>query len=506
MKRASFKPRVSVKPGEQARVAFMRFGLGPKPGVAARLSAADGAAYQACLNEIYNPAALIIEDAEVRTYCTDREAYRTDSKGEIALDYAACCRLGVDFRPFSSTGFLPQPTHVMEAECAARYAKSLEPEVGFAERLVQFWSNHFSVYRSKSNMVQATAGHMERSVIRKGALGKFSDLLKAVYTHPAMICYLENDVSIGPESAFSKKNPKRNCSYNENLAREILELHTLGIDGGYTQTDVTNFAKILTGWSYYPLWKAKNVVHPQAGQFCFREDYHEPHEQTVLGVTYSQKGQDQGLAVLDALARHPATAQHIAYKLVRHFVTDVPPPELVAYLARLFRLTDGDLQVMAKALICLPQFWNEPMTRLVQPLAWQMSVLRGMGVSKDTILKREMVNGVLSYRTHVGLQWHISFLGQMNWASLTPDGFPDENYFWMNANSVRIRKDVAAAVTGYGLVNGKAARPPIAIAEDLLSGFMSDATASVLAEMARKRVADKPQLVMLFVSPEYILR
>lgn len=394
----------------------------------------------------------------------------------------------------------------MEAECAARYAKSLEPEVGFAERLVQFWSNHFSVYRSKSNMAQATAGHLERSVIRKGALGKFSDLLKAVCTHPAMICYLENEVSIGPESTFSKKNPRRNCSYNENLAREILELHTLGIDGGYTQEDVTSFAKILTGWTHYPASQAKNVVHPQAGQFCFREDYHEPHEQTVLGVTYAQKGQDQGLAVLDALARHPATAQHIAYKLVRHFVTDEPPPELVAYLTRLFRLTDGDLQVMAKALICLPQFWNEPMTRLVQPLAWQMAMIRGMGVSKETILLREFSNGVLSYKNEIGLRWSIDFLGQAIWGSLTPDGYSDENYFWMNANSVRIRKDVAAAVANFGLVNGKAARPPTAIAADLLSGFLSGATASTLADMENKKAADKHLLVMLFVSPEYILR
>ena len=493
MARKSFKLKVNLKPGEQARVAFMRFGLGPKPGVAARLSAEDGAAFQACLNEIYNPSALIIDDAEVKTYSTE-------TKSEIALNYANCCRFGAVPMSFSQTGFLPQPTHVIEAEAAARYAKSLEPEVGFAERFVQFWSNHFSVYRSKSNLVMATAGHLERSVIRKGALGKFSDLLKAVCTHPAMIGYLENQVSIGPGSPYSKKNPKKNCSYNENLAREILELHTLGIDGGYTQTDVTNFAKILTGWTHFP------ANHAQAGQFNFQEDYHEPGEPEVLGVKYSQQGKDQGLAVLDALARHPATAQHIAYKLVRHFVTDDPPPYLVAYLARLFRISDGDLQVMAKALICLPQFWNEPMSRLVQPLAWQMSMLRGLGVSKDTILKREIVNGVLSYQTHVGLQWHISFLGQMNWGSLTPDGFPDDNYFWMNANSVRIRKDVAAGIANLGLVNGKSPRPPTTIARDLLSGFQSDATASALADLESRKFADKHLLVMLFVSPEYILR
>jgi uncharacterized protein (DUF1800 family) len=492
MPRKSFKPNVNLSPGGQARVAFMRFGLGPKPGVAQRL-AADGAAFQACLNEISNPAALLIPDAEVKTYSTDKKA-------DVALDYASCCRFGAVPMFFATTGFLPQPTQIYEAEAAARYAKSLEPDIGFAERLVHFWSNHFSVYRSKANLVMTTVGHMERAVIRAGALGKFSDLLKSVCTHPAMVCYLENQVSIGPKSAYSLKNPKKNCSYNENLAREILELHTLGIDAGYTQADVTSFAKILTGWTVYP------ANHAQAGQFYFEPTYHEPGPQTVLGVTYSQTGMDQGIAVLDALARHPATAQHIAYKLVRHFVSDEPQPELVAYLARLFRLTGGNLQVMAKALICLPQFWNEPMVRLIQPLPWQMSILRGMGVSKEAILMRENSNGILSYTKEMGLHWILVFLGQSNWGSLTPDGFSDENYFWMNANSVRIRKDVAAAVANHGLVNGKAARPPTAIAADLLSGFLSDATASTLADMEKKKAADKHLLVMLFVSPEYILR
>jgi uncharacterized protein (DUF1800 family) len=135
-----------------------------------------------------------------------------------------------------------------------------------------------------------------------------------------------------------------------------------------------------------------------------------------------------------------------------------------------------------------------------------MSMIRGMGVSKEAILSRENVNGILSYKMEGGLRWILSVLGQTMWGSITPDGFSDENYFWMNANSVRIRKDVAAAVANYGIVNGKAARPPTTIAADLLSGFLSDATASTLADMEKKKAADKHLLVMLFVSPEYILR
>jgi len=114
---------------------------------------------------------------------------------------------------------------------------------------------------------------------------------------------------------------------------------------------------------------------------------------------------------------------------------------------------------MAKTLICLPQFWDEPMVRLIPPLPWPMSILRGMGVSKESILTRTSANGVFTYPVQIGLEWNITFLSQTNWGCLTPDGFPDDNYFWMNANSVRIRKDVAVAVVSYGLVSGKSARP-----------------------------------------------
>lgn len=506
MARTGFKPKVALSPAQQARVALMRFGLGPRPGVTARLAAADGNAFQACLDEIFNPAALLIPDDQVKTYCTD------NGGGDVVLDYATCCKFGAVFRPFSTTGFLPQPSQVAQAERAVRYAKSLEPDVGFGERLVSFWSNHFSVFNSKSNMVMSTAGHLERAVIRPRVLGKFSDLLKAVYQHPAMICYLENQDSIGPKSPHATKNAKKKLDINENLARESFELHTLGIDGGHTQDDVIAFAKVLTGWTHHraKIRKGSSVVdNDLAGQFYFEQDFHEPGPQTVLGVTYSQTGIDQGLAVLDALARHPATAQHIAYKLIRHFVMDEPPPQLVSFLARLFRFTDGDLQVMARALICLPQFWNHPMNRIVQPLPWQMSIVRGMGVTKDVMLARATLDKQKigsDYQNAFGLTWMSVYQCQMMWGSLTPDGYSDENYFWMNANAVRTRKDVAYHAVGYGLVNGRSPRPPDVVAADLLAGFQSAALSTAIDGMIKKRWNDKYPLAMLFSSPEYILR
>lgn len=209
-------PWRNLSPGQQARVVLMRFGLGPKPGIAPRLASEDGAAFRACLREIEGPEAadaLLLPDEEVKTACSD-------PAGDVVLDYANCCRFGAVFR----RPFTPQPGTVFNAEYAARYAKALEPEVGYGERLVHFWSNHFSIISSKAT---ATLGYFERSVIRKHALGKFVDMLKAVYQHPAMICNLDNQVSVGPNSRFAKTHKHLAPNINENLAREIFELHTL---------------------------------------------------------------------------------------------------------------------------------------------------------------------------------------------------------------------------------------------------------------------------------------
>lgn len=489
------KPWLELTAPVQARVAFMRFGLGPKFTVAQELSSTDGAALDACLREIANPKALLIPDAEVKTYCTD-------TRSDVVLDYANCCRFGVDFKPPGATGFLPQPLNIVQAERAARYAKALEPSVGFAERLVHFWANHFSIYYGKGNMVSATVGHLERAVIRPRVFGRFVDMLKGVYTHPAMICYLENQSSIGPNSPFGSKN-KKSC--NENLAREILELHTLGVYGGYTQADVTSFAKVITGWTHYPAYiraSGTNSPHPQAGQFYFEPSYHEPGPQTVLGVTYKQSGIDQGMAVLDSLAAHPSTAQHIAYKLIKHFITDDPPSWAVNSLSREFRRSGGDLARVSKALLNLPIAWSAPFDRLIQPVQWQASMMRGLGVSKETLLKREVNNGVLTYVNEGGLTYWTASISQFPWARLTPDGYPDDNYYWMNPDSVRVRKDVARYIVNIGRVNGAFPTPPGTASAALLPGVRSKALADAIA-------AEKDPIygyVMLFASPEYLFR
>ena len=234
----------------------------------------------------------------------------------------------------------PLPQQLLQHEATARIGAAVDAEVGFVERLVWFWSNHFCVSAEKVN---AAAGPYEREAIRPHVLGRFADMLEAVESHPAMLFYLDNVESMGPDSIAGINRDK---GLNENLAREILELHTLGVRGGYSQEDVTSFAKVLTGWTWIPPAEPEH-----GGDFVFARRLHEPGDQIVLGKRYSDGGAEQGRRVLADLARHPATAQHIAQKLACHFVADDPPPTLVAKLAKTFNDTDGDLKEVSKTLL-----------------------------------------------------------------------------------------------------------------------------------------------------------
>ena len=216
-------------------------------------------------------------------------------------------------------------------EAKAHYDAAVRAELGFAERLVWFWSNHFCVNADGTVM----AGAYEREAIRPHVLGNFADLLLAAEGHPAMLLYLDNASSMGPNSVAGIN---RNRGLNENLGREILELHTLGVRTGYSQDDVISFAKVITGWTIY-----LPDLPDRGGEFLYYPRMHEPGPQTVLGKAYRDTGIEQGRAVLADLARHPATALHVATKLARHFVADDPPPALVETLRRTFVETDGDL-------------------------------------------------------------------------------------------------------------------------------------------------------------------
>ena len=238
----------------------------------------------------------------------------------------------------------PQPLNIIQktfrAEALARLQRAVIADCGFTERLVAFWSNHFCISANKGELARIWAGSFEREAIRPHVLGRFADMLKAVEQHPAMLFFLDNQQSLGPDSRAGQ-NRKRGL--NENLAREIMELHTLGVGGGYTQDDVTSLARIITGWTF----AGRQGQLGAPGSFVFNANAHQPGPQRLLGKTYEDNGVAQGEAALADIARHPSTAKFIATKFARHFVADDPPPALVARLQDIFHKTDGDLRALA---------------------------------------------------------------------------------------------------------------------------------------------------------------
>src|SRR5262249_37096503 len=262
------------------------------------------------------------------------------------------------------------PQQIYLAEAKARIDAALAADIGFVERLVWFWSNHFCVSADKGN-VRQICGAYEREGIRANVLGRFGDLLLAVESHPAMLLYLDNARSIGPASIPALRQRR---GLNENLAREILELHTLGVRTVYAQDDVTRFANVITGWTVVPFRQDPM----RGGEFEFNPRMHEPGAQTVIGKSYPDAGLEQGRAGLAALARHPATARHVASKLARHFVADEPPPALVERPAKRFLATQGDLKETAKALVSAPEAWEAPRAKLKRPGEWVVGALRAV--------------------------------------------------------------------------------------------------------------------------------
>ena len=363
----------------------------------------------------------------------------------------------------------PLPAQLVQNEAKVRIEAAVAADIGFVERLVWFWSNHFCVSADK---ILSMAGAYEREAIRPHVLGRFVDMLTAVESHPAMLFYLDNGVSMGPNSVAGINRDK---SLNENLAREILELHTLGARTGYSQDDVTRFSNVLTGWT----WIAFGVPN-RGGEFVFVKRLHEPGEQTVIGKSYPDTGVDQGRAVLADLARHPATARHIAHKLARHFVADEPPPSLVDKLAKSFTDTDGNLKELAKTLIAAEESWTPARTKLKRPSEWITSALRLTGA-------QWVVGRVMSGQ---------GLLGEPLWRPGGPNGFADYESAWIDGLSQRV--DIASNFT-----ERVADRlDPVALVETGLGPLASAETRNTVARAESRAQA----LTLLLMAPEFLRR
>jgi len=361
---------------------------------------------------------------------------------------------------------------IFRAEVEARLALANETQAPFLERLVSFWSNHFAISVAKSGPIKAMAGAFEREAIRPHILGKFADLLIAVEQHPAMILYLDNQQSIGPHSRAGD-NGKH--GFNENLAREILELHVLGSDGGYSQTDVTNFAGIITGWTYND--PGNDELY--GGRFTFAPARHEPGDITVLGKTYPENGKEQGEAVLRDLARNPSAARFIARKLATAFISDNPPKTLLAKLEAAYRSSDGDLLVVTRAMIDAPESWQDEAPKLRSPYEFIVAAMRAMEAPPDA--------GVMLAA--------LNTLGQPLWQPIGPNGYPDDSSFWVSPEGLSVRLDIAAQF-GH---RAKTTTEPDALLTALFGNTVSPETRQTVARADSREQA----LAMILMSPEF---
>jgi uncharacterized protein (DUF1800 family) len=473
-----------------AAIAANRFGLGARPGELARLGSDPRGALIAQLKA---PAPLITEPLaashELLARVIDqRAALREAGVGSLGVPSGA--------RPGNGAAGNPPAESVVAIakvlrdiylpayldDVTARFRAAVSSERSFLERLTHFWSNHFAVSVDKLQVL-GLAGAMEREAIRPHVLGRFSDMLLAVEQHPAMLLYLDNAQSVGPASRAAQfaQGRGRNVGLNENLGREILELHTLGVDAGYTQDDVRALASIITGWSI-----GGNVGRLQGGEpgkFHFRELLHEPGKQVLLGKSYQQQGMDQGVAALRDLATNPHTARHIATKLARHFIADDPPAVAVDKITLAFEQSRGDLATVYRALLESPEAWNPPAVKFKTPAEFLFSTYRALDLPVGG--KRRDLQA-------------FELLGQRNFQPGSPAGWPDRSVDWDGSAALFKRLEWAQAL-GQRLGSERNA---LQVADSALGAAMHAET-----RRAIERAQDGSQaLTLLFSSPDFMRR
>ena len=421
-------------------------------------------------------------------------------RGSGLLDTAAALRLVAEEREKRQLARNPPPGMTAEQVVAGHYRETLLADARsrlasaaatgrpFAERLHWFWANHFTVSILKGS-TRGLVGAFERDAIRPHIAGRFETLLVAATTHPAMLRYLDNWLSAGPHSrvvalearrAARRDEGARVSGLNENLAREVLELHTLGAEGArqgaYAQADVTAFAAVLTGW--------RIARDPVADGRLFDANWHEPGKKTVLGRSYPE-GPDALHQVLRDLAAHPATARFIATKLARHFVADEPPPSLVDRLAAVYRKTDGELAELYRELIRHEAAWSAAPAKLKTPEEFVVSTARLLGAGERMFERPEGNAGAAA----------VLALGQRVMAAPSPAGWSDRGDDWLGPDAVWKRVEWATRLADRAGRSVDARR----LAAQSLGPRLGTETAREI-----ERAADGSQaLALLLLAPEF---
>ncbi|HTU66669.1 MAG TPA: DUF1800 domain-containing protein [Steroidobacteraceae bacterium] len=473
-----------------AAIAANRFGLGARPGdldvvardprgwLARQLEGAPPVLSDAALQ----PSARILAQALAMRDQVMEQRRAAKQADEEQAKVAAAFKLPAIYRP------------VYVDEMVARFAHAVRTDRPFLERLTQFWTNHFAVSIDKI-AVLGVAGAMEREAIRPRVTGNFADLLLAVEKHPAMLLYLDNHASIGPNSPVAKLAARRRSGsgnrkldINENLAREILELHTLGVGSGYTQADVTTFAQAISGWSIGGQDVGRRLVRlgvetGTPGEFLFREPFHEPGAKRLLGKSYGDGGSKQGESILRDLAVDPRTARHVSTKLARHFVADDPPAAVVDRLTAAWLESRGHLPAVYAALLDSPESWARPLAKFKTPSDYVLSAYRALGIPV-----RDGRRALLPFET----------LGQRNLMPGSPAGWPDTSADW-DGSSALLKRIAWADGVAQRLGDARNARE---LAPQLLGASLSGETATAIARAESGAQA----MTLLLASPEFMRR
>ena len=422
----------SLMPSDEAAIvhALSRLGFGPRPGDVERVKAMGLATWieqqmdPRRLDDRTTDQALAALPTLTMSIAELQAKYPRPKARDKTADPQMTPRALYD-RPLPEN----RPVRIVAEMQAARLVRAIESERQLDEIMVDFWFNHFNVHAAKGEVKWYVTAY-ERDVIRPNALGRFGDLLRGTATHPAMLFYLDNWLSTRPDFTvrFGPNRGKR-AGLNENYARELMELHTLGVDGGYTQQDVTEVARAFTGWT---------IDRPrEAARFIFRPAMHDRGDKTILGTRLpAGGGLDDGERVLTMLLHHPSTARFIATKLARRFVADDPPPGLVDRVAATFRATDGDIRTMLRTIVTSPEFWAADARRakIKKPFEYVASAVRAVG-------------GHVDARAGLALARSAAEMGEALYGAQPPTGYPDRAEAWVNAGALLARMNFALALT-----------------------------------------------------------
>ncbi|MFL5295473.1 MAG: DUF1800 family protein [Phenylobacterium sp.] len=497
-----------ANPQMMAAIGATRFGLGARPGEI-EATGKDARAFlkgQIRREGADQPSGAPVSTgqrmAEFRDYQRERRELRLEKTADVRPPQPAAgepamasmaAQPAAPGQPARNGDPVQQIGNILRRDIAtdfgARMRLATTTDAAFRERWTLFWANHFTVSASKA-ITGTVVGPFEAEAIRPNVFGRFADLLGAAEMHPAMLTYLDQIQSIGPHSPaaelFRTGGPRgvgarlqpalaqRSVGLNENLAREILELHTVGVDGGYTQADVTEFARAMTGIS---------IGGPRDGNYgapVFRGQAHEPGPRTIMGVSYSPGGKEQAGAILGDLAAKPQTARFVCTKIARHFVADDPSPTLVARLEAAWTASHGDLARVAEALIDAPEAWNPTPTKFKTPYEFIVSSFRAAGAQPQGF---QQIGPILTS------------LGQKPFSAPSPKGWPEDAQSWAAPDAIVKRVQFAQAFSQ----NAIGERDPKALAASALGERLGPETAKAIA-----RAESRPEgFALLLMSPEF---